>query len=528
MGSLTALVCCHLAVAAPPKVDSFFPAGGQRGQTVVVTAASDFSTWPVQVWVDQPGVTVTAEKDKGKFSIAIAPDAPAGIAWLRAHNAEGASSLKPFVIGTLPELEEVEPNDAPTQPQAVADKVVINGRLAKGGDVDGFAIRLKQGQMLVASVQANHILGSPMDSVLQLCELLPRRGKMEAFVVAQNHDAVGLDPQIEFAVPRDGDYLVRLFAFPSEPDANVNFAGRDSFIYRLTITSGPFASHALPLSVRRGEAAEVRLQGWNIAAERMPLTVPAVTDPSVNQVSAFHADVANAIPLAVVEHPCLVEQPGMVVALPAVVTGQLREPKESDAFAFDAKQGIKLLLRCEGRMLGYPLRAMLRVTDAAGKQFAAAEPTEPNRDTNLAFTPPADGRYVLSVSDEHLRGGPRFVYRLTLEEVRPDFDLTVAADSFVLAGDKPQEIPVTLAVREGLAEAIEIKTSDLPAGVSCEPVKSAAPPKPGEVVKLVLKAAPDAAAFSGPIRIVGTAGALTRAVHLAPSQSTAIWLTVTK
>lgn len=526
--ALAALLYGPVTFAAPPKIDSFFPAGGQRGQTVVVTAVGDFSTWPVQVWVDRPGVTVTADKDKGKFSLAIAPDATAGITWLRAYNADGASSLKPFVIGTLPELEEVEPNDAPTQPQGVAEKVVINGRLAKGGDVDGFAIKLKQGQTLVASLQANHILGSPMDSVLQVCELLPRRGKMEAFVVAQNHDAVGLDPQIEFAVPRDGDYLVRLFAFPSEPDASVSFSGRDSFIYRLTMTTGPFASHALPLAVRRGEAAEIRLRGWNIAGQGMPLTVPAVTDLLVNEVAAFHANVANAIGLAVVEHPCLVEQPEMVVALPAVVTGQLGAQKETDSFAFDAKKGVKLRLHCECRTLGYPLRAMLRVTDAAGKQLAAAEPTEPNRDTDLAFTPPADGRYVLSVSDEHLRGGARFIYRVTMEEARPDFDLTVAADSFVLAGDKPLEVPVTLAVREGLAEAVEIKAIDLPAGVTCEPVKSAAPPKAGEVVKLVLKATPDAAAFSGPIHIVGAAGALTRAVHLAPSQSTAIWLTVTK
>ena len=61
-----------------------------------------------------------------------------------------------------------------------------------------------------------------------------------------------------------------------------------------------------------------------------------------------------------------------------------------------------------------------------------------------------------------------------------------------------------------------------------EPVKSADKPQNGQVVKLVLKAAPETAATAGPIRIVGTAGTLTRSVTLSPSQSTAIWLTVKK
>jgi hypothetical protein len=523
-----AWLLCGVSVAAPPKVDSFFPAGGQRGQTVAVTAAGDLSTWPAQLWSDQPGVTATAQADKGKFSIAVAPDAPAGIAWLRAYNAEGAASLKPFVIGTLPEVVEVEPNDGPGQPQAVPERIVINGRIAKSGDVDGFAFPLKRGQTLVASVQANQVLGSPMDGVLQVCELVERRGKQEAFVVAQNHDAIGLDPQLSFTTARDGNYLVRLFAYPAVADANVGFSGNESFIYRLTITSGPFASHALPLAVRRGQPTDVRLLGWNVPAEGMLLNIPPVTDPFLSQVPAFHGDVAGATPLAVVDHPVVVEQPGQTLELPVVISGQVGQAKEVDSFTFAAQKGVKLRVECESRSLGYPLRPVLRVQDATGKRLAAAEPNEKKRDTELAFTPPDDGKYVITVEDEHRHGGLRFAYRLTMEEARPDFDLTVAADNFVLAADKPLEIPVTLAPREGLTEAVEIKAIDLPAGVTCEPVKSAAPPKAGEAVKLVLKATPETAAFSGPFRVVGTAGALTRAVHLAPSQSTAIWLTIKK
>src|SRR3954454_9570370 len=54
------------ATAAPPKLNNFFPARCQRGQSVTVTASGDFSSWPVKVWADRPGVSRTEEKDKGK------------------------------------------------------------------------------------------------------------------------------------------------------------------------------------------------------------------------------------------------------------------------------------------------------------------------------------------------------------------------------------------------------------------------------------------------------------------------------
>ena len=129
----------------------------------------------------------------------------------------------------MPEIEEAETNDLPHKPQVVEPRVVVNGKLAKGGDVDGYRVELKQGQTLVANVQGNSVLGSPMDSVLQLSELAERQTssiagsppRVEAFTVAQNHDATGLDPQIVFTAPKDAAYLVRVFAFPSEPNSSI-------------------------------------------------------------------------------------------------------------------------------------------------------------------------------------------------------------------------------------------------------------------------------------------------------------------
>src|SRR5215213_8517314 len=63
-------VCLSSSLAAaPPAVTYLYPAGGQRGTTVEVTAGATFEHWPVQVWTSDKALTITAGKDRGKLSI---------------------------------------------------------------------------------------------------------------------------------------------------------------------------------------------------------------------------------------------------------------------------------------------------------------------------------------------------------------------------------------------------------------------------------------------------------------------------
>src|SRR2546430_2072898 len=93
------LTWCTLAPARPPTLDSLFPPGGQRGQSVTVTAAGGFSQWPVKVWTEGPGLEVRALPEKGKLAIAVAPDAPVGVHWVRLFDDEGATAPRPFLVG---------------------------------------------------------------------------------------------------------------------------------------------------------------------------------------------------------------------------------------------------------------------------------------------------------------------------------------------------------------------------------------------------------------------------------------------
>jgi hypothetical protein len=582
-----------LAAGAPPKVNYLYPAGGQRGQSVAVTAAGDFSTWPVQVWSDRPGIKATAEKDKGKFTLDLAADAAAGTYWLRFFNSDGASVLRPFVVGTLAEIVESEPNDAPDKPQAVEPRVVANGKLGKSGDVDGYRVELKQGETLVASLMANSTLGAPMDAVLQVCELVERPSSsrltggsssseatrhVEAFVLAQNHDAVGLDPQIAFTAPHSGAYLVRVFAFPATPDSSVRFAGGDDYLYRLTLTTGPFIDHALPLAATR-EESPVLLGGWNLEAAASAIVPPLSAEADLLTpldsplVWIWRKDAAGAMVMPRVDYGDGTPRGGAsnkeenhesnesnesgrgvgTRNLPATYSGRLAAAGQTDEYAFLGKKDQKLRLRVAAKALGFPTDGVILILDEAGKKLAEADDTgRDDRDPQLDFTPPADGRYRVLVRDLARRGDVRMVYRLTIEQVQPDFALSLAADSFVLEKGKPLEITVNVTVRDGLKEPIEIQAIGLPAGVTAEPVKfqpsgdspmpdsgggrrgrkgGSAPPA-GPSVKLVLKGDSEAAAAGGgPIRIEGRCGVLTRTARfplnlpLAGSHH-ATWLTV--
>ena len=80
----------------------------------------------------------------------------------------------------------------------------------------------------------------------------------------------------------------------------------------------------------------------------------------------------------------------------------------------------------------------------------------------------------------------------------------MAADALALAPGKTVEIPLAIERQNGFKQPIEISAIDLPAGVTAEKVTSEPTGDSAKAVKLVLRAAEDAAAWQGIVRITGT------------------------
>jgi hypothetical protein len=497
--------------ARPPTLTELFPPGAGRGQTVAVKATGTFDHWPVQAWIEGRGVEIRAEKEKGKLTAVVAADTAPGLRWVRLYDGEGATTPRPFVIGVLPEVIEVEPNDEPKAPQRLASSATVNGRLGQQGDVDGFAIVLTRGQSLVASLEAQRPLGSPMDAVLQVVS-------EDGFVLAQNDDDVGPDPRIVFEAPAAGTYIVRVFAFPAKPNSTIRFAGASDYVYRLTLTTGGFIDYAFPLAVGQGGPNVVEAIGWNIPAAARALPIPEWGLGDIGAVAhAALADTASVrrVPFAatVETEPNDLSRP-QAIASPIAISGRIDPPGDLDVFRFALRKDDNRVIRVESRALGRPLDPTLRILDPSGKILAESDDTNRNdRDLERSFTAPADGEYRLVVRDLNGQGGPRFAYLLSVRGPRPDFNLSLAADQFALTPGKPSRIAVTIQRRESLAEPIEIVAEDLPAGITAQPVASKPEDASARSVSLELSAGDRAG--SGPFRIVGRTTKDPRTSHAA-------------
>lgn len=530
--------------AEAPTLSHVFPPGGQRGTTVAAKLTGKFP-WPVSV--NAPGVDITAGTESGEISIAIPADLAADRVWLRLHNAEGASSTVPFLIGNLKEIAETEPNNAPRAAQVLTEnRVTING-LLKGADVDGFSIPLEAGQNLVASVDANGKLGSPMDAILQVCAI-------DGTVLVENHDDTGLDPRIIFPVKKTGPHLVRVFGYSSTPNTSIAFQGSETSFYRLTLTTGPYLTHARPLAASLTESGTAELVGWNLPPEtRLPVqpwggerlaTHPELeplgemrTSSTARLGFVFGPDFAGSARLRLVPWtsaiaPAVTNNEPTPLSLPQSLTACLHQPRQIDRYRIAMKKGDTLLVTVESRTLDLPLDPLVKLMSPSGKTAVDVDDTGNNRDAVLTHKAAEDGDYILTVTDRHRFGGDRGFYLLTARLEESDFELTATEDAFVVSPDKPGEVTINVVRRtgtEGAIGPISIEAIDLPPGVTTAPVVSEAT-GPTEK-KVALKLTTEGTPFSGRIRFRGTATApkeLQRFVRAPAKLDTAFdtfWLT---
>jgi hypothetical protein len=515
--SLFILLSCQIlfssASAAPPAVTYLYPAGAQRGTTVDVTVAGTLGD-SAKVWAGGKGVA--AEAAKGKLKVTVAKDAVPGAHWLRAYNAEGASTLRPFFVGTLPEVMEKEPNDDYRKPQAITGDAVVNGKLDKNGDVDCFAVQLKKGQTLVAALEAHRTLRSPMDGMLQV--LSPG-----GFVLEENNDFHGLDPQVAFTAKKDGAHVVRVYAFPAQPDSGIRYFGSDACVYRLTLTTGPFADFAMPLALGADDKGEVEARGWNLPPEARKFTVAA--EPGEPFATVFGPNLANTLRLRSEPHPVFAKPTGTPKP-PFSATGSIESPRGESRVTFEGKKGQALTVQVESRSLGLPVNPVVRLLDKNGMLLTRAEPGKLNGDATLTYTPTSDGPITAAVGDLYAGGGPRHAFLLRVL-TEPDYELSVTADRFTLVPGKPTTVPVKVTRLRGFTKPVEVVAEGLPEGVKAEVTKPAKP-DPNAVTLSLTAEKP----VNGAFRLVGKVKGepkLTRLAH-APlpefEESTAdLWLT---
>jgi hypothetical protein len=87
-------------------------------------------------------------------------------------------------------------------------------------------------------------------------------------------------------------------------------------------------------------------------------------------------------------------------------------------------------------------------------------------DSRLFFTAPADGSYLVRVSDSRGYSGERFVYRLAIREPKPDFKVTVSGANPTVNAGSGQSFSVSAERIDGFEGEINVEISGLPPGFS--------------------------------------------------------------
>lgn len=488
---------------APPQLDHLFPAGARQGtRDAAVAASGKHEQWPVEVWTDAPegALRFTADpegQETGALRVTVADDCVSGAYLVRLFTDEGVSAPRIFVVGTLPEETENEPNDTFRTAQVLEKQPaarVINGKLEKREDVDCYAIELEAGQSLTARVAA-YVLDSPVDPLLHV------RGP-EGYRMAFNHDAPGqlLDPRLAFTAPATGRYVLELLGFAHPPQANIRLTGSEATRYRLTVSTMPLGTHTLPLAVRRGSDRMVKVFGGGNERETH---VAVAADFAGGQLQLPVPGFAEPVAIAVTDVPEQVEQEGATdaLAIPGAVSGSLQEPGETDRYPVTVTKDAAIVVSVEAAALGSALDPVLAIEDAAGKEVATNDDAAKGFDPALEWTAPADGTFTLAIRSRFRKqAGPDYFYRLQCLPAIPATTVTAAADAITVQRGATAELTLNVTRLHGHATALAVAAEGLPEGITVSPAEIPADAK-GEW-KLTLTASAEAAPNCRPFRLV--------------------------
>jgi hypothetical protein len=460
---------------AAPRLKWMLPCGGQRGTTFHATVSGAELDALNGVIGTGPGVTAKVlppaagqdAKTTRTLEVTVAPDAPLGKDEVRLYDPKGASNPKFFWVGQFPELTEKEPNDARSQAQRVELPATVNGQIGQGSDIDSYTFHLKKGEEMTAEIQSLRLLGELGDTWLKgYAWAEDSRGKL----LAENNGYYRWDPYLQFVAPEDGDYTVSY--------RDVEYRGNPMGVYRLTLGVVPHLWSTFPLGGQRGATTAVRLLGANLGVDAKADVVIPPDAPEGLREERFQVGGVwtNYQQFVVSRYPSFVEQEpnndwkaANRVTLPVEVQGILDRPEDVDSFIFTAKKGDRLALEVLSRRAEMPLDSVLTLRKADGTVIQDND-DDRDRDSRLDRTVEADGDYIVQIKDVDGRGGPAFVYRLSLTPPQPDFSLQAQDDKPVVKPGGTVTLDLTLNRRDGFDGDVTVTAEGLPAGITAQPL----------------------------------------------------------
>jgi hypothetical protein len=449
---------------------------------------------PIRVESTRGGVSVVP-MDEGKslrVRVRVLPSAVLAPGEVRVVTPTGVSNPVRFATSAMPEvLEERDGNE----PQKLQLPVGVSGVISNPGERDRYRFDAQRGQELIVEILAFRV-GSPLDSSLAIVD---GAGKE----LARSEDAKGFDSFLHFKVPENGEYTVELRDF--------RYGGSPKHKYHLTLGALPYVDSVFPAGGRRGEPVEVALRGSSLGnTERLllhldaaaPLGAQELRVTTTNGLSLpFPFQVGDLAEASETEPNDATNQANVVV-VPLTINGRIGRVKDIDTFRFKTTAAGPLVCEVVAQRFGSPLDALLTLRNISGEVLQRNDDAV-GADAKIEFSANKDTEYLLSLQDLLGRGGPEFVYRISIRPPQPDFEVRVKPDAARLFCGGRAVLQCQLLRKSGFDGAVRMEAMDLPPGIHADPLLM----KPEESLTglFVLSADNDAKGGTFPLRITATA-----------------------
>ena len=452
LSCLALLALALRLTAAEPAVRDLTVRGLQTsGTTTVTITGDDFGKAPKLLLPFAAKQTLKpGNTDKLAVIDVALESATPGLHHLRVVT-DGGVSL-PVVVGVdaLPQL--------PFAAKVEALPVALHGALT-GSTVLGTTFAGKAGQKLTVEVEAARI-GSKLRPVVHLYN-----AKKLQLEWTWGMPALSGDARLTATLPADGAYTITLH--------DAEYAGAAPGFFRLKIGAFDYVEQVFPPVVTK-DTKSVELIGSTAAK----IDLPAVRGPVIPL--DWPKGGAWSGPRPFVElsaRPEFVEPStlGKPLELPAGrvgVCGKLGAPGEEDKYRVAVVPNTKVLFSVFAERIGSPIDAALVIRNDAGAVLAQAEDSPGTLDPVLEYTVQDKVTAItVGVLDSQGRGGPRGVYRLTIDPLtivgQGDFRLTTPLQRLNLPAGGRAVVPVFVD-RRGFVGKIDLAADALPAGLKLE------------------------------------------------------------
>ena len=515
---------------ASPALKSIFPLGGSQGSRFDAVVRGENLEGIYAVWFDchQVKVEIRGLRDVELSEGESEPDAPAGqkepekaktlqevrigveidlLADVGAHalrlvTPRGVSDALWLLVDSEPvALETDHPHRTLPEAQPLNFPVVVNGKLARPGELDYYSFEVERGQELQLEVWATHLPGQPVSADPQLILYKPggswfdpNRGVRLEVTDLWRPPPGDLPQTTSHRLPRVRRVFQEAGHYVAEVGTVEGWSGPD-YSYQLRIVPvdrteswererwGPLVPAHAPGPVawkKRGFTAEMgpdwldHLWARTASAGTRSQVLAPVSEKETND-AAVHA---------------------LDVPVPVIIEGVVGWPADVDWFHIQVKAGDKLAFEIETPYLPPPFfNPRLTLFDQNGKELASNIYRAVGGDGDdwiktlmpkILYTFDKTGDYRIQVRDLTSRfGGDDFAYRLVVRPQVPHVGEVAArgVDRIHLEAGESRSVNVITELEEGFQGEVALSVENLPPGVSAAAAVSASDKGSGPTAK---------------------------------------------